>query len=106
MIKADLQLVMRMFLGSRMNERIENDARISKYNCGSRSGYSIENALLEKRLIMDHAKKSGEDMVRLLFSSIQFTLELQGREVVSHMVLRNTRINALSLLFLLRMMNT
>ena len=43
-----------------MNERIENDARISKYNYVSRSGYSIENALLEKRLIVDYAKKSGE----------------------------------------------
>ena len=46
-----------------MNERIENDARTSKHNYGSRSGYSIENALLEKRLIVDHAKKSGEDNV-------------------------------------------
>ena len=48
MIEADLQLVMRICLGSRMNERIETDARISKYNYGSRSGYSIENVLLEK----------------------------------------------------------
>ena len=56
MIEADLQLVMRIFLGSRMNERIETDVRISKYNYGSRSGYSIENALLEKRLTIDHGK--------------------------------------------------
>ena len=44
-----------------MNERIEIDAGISKHNYESRSGYSTENALLEKRLIMDHAKKSGEE---------------------------------------------
>ena len=61
MIEANLQLVMRIFLGSRINERIENDARISKRNYGSRSGYSIENALLEKSLIVDHAKKSGQE---------------------------------------------
>jgi hypothetical protein len=48
MIEADLQLVMRVFLGIRMNDRIEMDSRVSKYNYGSRKGYSIENALLEK----------------------------------------------------------
>ena len=31
MIEADLQLVMRTCLGSRMNERVETDVRISKY---------------------------------------------------------------------------
>ena len=34
MIEADLQLAMRIFLGTRMNERIENDARVSKHNHG------------------------------------------------------------------------
>ena len=58
MIVADLQLVMRMFLGSRMNERIETDDRTSKHDCGSRSGYSIKNVLLEKRLTIDHWEKS------------------------------------------------
>ena len=47
-----------------MNERIETDARVSKHNYGSRSGHSIENALLEKRLIVGQAKKSGEENVR------------------------------------------
>ena len=58
MIEADLQLVMRMCLGStRMNERFESDERVSKYNHGSRKGCYIEKALLEKRFIFDHAKK-------------------------------------------------
>ena len=56
MIEADLQLVMRKHLGIRMNERVETDLRMSKYNCGSRTGCSIENEMLEKRLIMDHEK--------------------------------------------------
>ena len=60
MIEVDLQLVTQMLLGSRMNERIETDVRMSKHNYGSINGCSIENALLEKRLMMDHGKKSGE----------------------------------------------
>ena len=61
MIVADLQLVMRMCLGTRMNERVESDARLSKYDYGSRKGYSIENELLAKRLIMHHVKnRRGE----------------------------------------------
>ena len=57
MIEVDLQLVMITCLGSRMNERVESDARLSKYKHGSRKLHSIENALLEKILIIDHAKK-------------------------------------------------
>ena len=63
MIEVDLQLVMRTCLGSRMNERIESDARLSKYKHGSRKIHSIENALLEKRLIIDHAKNGKRKYV-------------------------------------------
>ena len=65
MIEANLQLVMRMFLGSRMNERIETDARMSKHNYGSRSGHSIKNVLLEKRLMTDHGKNQERQMCAL-----------------------------------------
>ena len=56
MIEAGLQLVMRMCLGTRINEKAESDVRISMHNYGSRKGCSIENESLEKRLTMDHAK--------------------------------------------------
>ena len=56
-IDACLQLVMRTCLGSRMNERVDSDARISKYDYGSSWGHSIEKKLLEKRLTIDNAKK-------------------------------------------------
>ena len=56
MIEADLELVMRMCLGSRTNERVESDVRLSKHDCGSRKGCSTENRLLEKRLMLHHAK--------------------------------------------------
>ena len=58
MIETDLQLVMRTHLGSRMNERVDSDNRASKRNCGSSKRCSIENALLEKILTFDHAKKN------------------------------------------------
>ena len=60
MIEADLQLVMRACLGCRMNERVETDKIVSKYNYGSRKGSFIENDLIEKRLMFDHAKKTEE----------------------------------------------
>ena len=44
---------MRIFLGSRNKKVIEGDERISKYNYGSRQGYSIKEVILEKRLMYD-----------------------------------------------------
>ena len=43
MIEAELQLVMRTCLGSRMNERVESVNRVSKNNHGTRKGCSTEN---------------------------------------------------------------
>ena len=56
MIEADLKLVMWMFLGTRMNDILESDVRLSKHDYGSRKGHSTENSLLEKRLMIDHVK--------------------------------------------------
>ena len=60
MIEADLQLVMRTFLGVRMNERVCSDKRSSKQNYGSRKVCYVENDLSEIRLMFDHAKKTEE----------------------------------------------
>ena len=46
---------MRMFLSAEETEIIENDNRFSKANYGSRRNYSIETAILEKRLVFDHS---------------------------------------------------
>ena len=51
---------MRTLLRNRTEGRYENNRRLSKHNPGSRKGYSIESALLEKRLIFDLAKKTEE----------------------------------------------
>ena len=50
MIEADLQLVMRNYLGIRMNDHVETDKILPNCNYGSRKGYFIENVLLEKKL--------------------------------------------------------
>ena len=61
LIDADLQHIMGICLGDEDEEMIENDTRFSKANHGLRKNYSIETALLEKRLIFDDSMASGED---------------------------------------------
>jgi len=63
LIEADLQYVMRIYLGDDEEEIIENDCRFSKANYGSRRNYSIETALLEKRLIFDNSMLSGKETI-------------------------------------------
>ena len=60
LIEADLQLIIRIFLGSRNKKAIEGDKRILKYNYGLRQGYSIEEVILEKRLIYDISRMNKE----------------------------------------------
>ena len=51
LIEGNLQIIMRIFLNSDKEEIIKRDLRISKVNYGSRKNYSIETAILEKRLV-------------------------------------------------------
>ena len=60
LIEADVQLMMRIFIGGRNDKNIINDERLSKYNYGSRRHYSIETAILEKRLMYDSALRTGK----------------------------------------------
>ena len=55
LIEADLQYMIGIFLNDGKEERIETDKRFSKLNCGSRKNYSIESALLEKRIVFDNS---------------------------------------------------
>ena len=54
LIKADMQLLIRIFMSIRNNRQIEKDSRLSKYNYGLRKGYFIELVILEKRLIHNY----------------------------------------------------
>ena len=54
LIEVDLQYIMRIYLNGKKEEVIEKDSRISKSNYSSRKNYSIETALLEKRLVIDN----------------------------------------------------
>ena len=50
----------------RNDDNIKNDERLSKFNFGSRKQYSIESALLEKRLLYDMSKYNNEPTIHLL----------------------------------------
>ena len=54
---------MRIYVGGRNNEKIEKDNRLSQFNYGSRANYSIETAILEKRLMYDVAVRDGKPML-------------------------------------------
>ena len=53
LIKADFQLIIRIFIGLRNRGSIEWDQRISKFNYRSRKRYNIEEVILKKRLLYD-----------------------------------------------------
>ena len=55
LIEGDLQINMRMQMATGEEELIESDNRFSTANYGSRKNYSIETAILQKRLIFDHS---------------------------------------------------
>ena len=57
---------MRIFLGGRAEEKLENDKWILQFNYGSRRYYSIENAILEKRLMYDLAVRDRKEMMHNL----------------------------------------
>ena len=42
---------MRTHIGGRNDKNIENETRLSQFNYGSRSNYSTQTAILEKRLM-------------------------------------------------------
>ena len=56
MIEVDTQFIIRVFLGGRMNNKVKEEKRLSKYDYGHRKGYSAKTALLEKRLIFNCVK--------------------------------------------------
>jgi len=60
LIEANLQLLIQISIGMRNSENIEKNNNLSKYNFGSRRNYSIDTALLEKRLIYDASIKNEE----------------------------------------------
>ena len=53
LIEVELQLLMRISIGERIEGVIENDNRMSKFDCRSLPYCSIENSILEKHLMSD-----------------------------------------------------
>ena len=58
--------MMRIFSSAEDTETIENDDRFSKANYGSRRNYSIETAILEKRLVFDHSMMNKKKTIKNL----------------------------------------
>ena len=63
LIEADIQNIMRIYLEDLDEEMIESDDRFSKSNYGLRKNYSIETAILEKRLTFDHSLISSKPTI-------------------------------------------
>ena len=55
--------MMWIFLPSDEEEIIEADNKFSKTNYGSRKNFSIETAILEKRLVLDNSMLTTKQMV-------------------------------------------
>lgn len=58
------------------NDFIENDTQLLKYNYGSRQGYSVENAILEKRLLLELNYFDKEHLI-YTFSNLEACYNLQ-----------------------------
>jgi len=80
---------MRIFLGLYGLKIIESDNRFSKFNFRLRAGYSIDKAILKKRLLYDVSKWNKEKTVYIitdlaacydcqLANIISIVLELSG----------------------------
>ena len=57
---------MRIFIGGRAEDKIEDNEQISQFNHSSRKNYSIENATLEKYLMCDLAVRDRKQMMHNL----------------------------------------
>ena len=66
LIEGDLQIIVRIYIGWRNDSNIKIDERLSKFNFGSRKHYSIDSALLEKRLVYDTSKYNNKPTIHLL----------------------------------------
>ena len=66
LIEVDLQLLIHIFVSIRVEELIEQDSRISKFNYRSRKYYSIDKALLEKRLLYESSKWAQKESIHIV----------------------------------------
>ena len=57
---------MRVFLGQQNQGRIKYDMRLSKFNYSSRKGYSIEEIILEKRLLYNISIRDYYPIVHII----------------------------------------
>ena len=63
LIEEDIQILISILINQQNKFKIETDPRIAKCDYGLRPHYSIEDALLEKRLIYDNSLLKGKCMI-------------------------------------------
>ena len=59
-------MIIRVFLGQQNQGRIENNKRLLKFNYSSRKGYSIEEIILEKRLLYDISMRDCYPIIHII----------------------------------------
>ena len=60
LVETDLQLLIRIIVNIRNKGNIEENDIVSKSNYGSKTGCSIEDAILEKILFLDNSLVTGK----------------------------------------------
>jgi hypothetical protein len=58
-----VQLLIRILINQQCKFQIEKDPRVAKYDYGSRPHYSIDNMILEKRIIYDNSMLNSRDTI-------------------------------------------
>lgn len=94
-MKVDIQLLMRIFLEIRLNYDIEKDIKISKFNFSSQMQFSINKAILKKRLLYDSSIQTKLPTVQVV-TDLSACYDRQLANVES-MVLKSVGINRLTL---------
>ena len=91
LIEGDLQINVRIQMSPEEEELIEGNDRFSTVNYGSQKNYSIETAILQKRLTFDHSLLETKQTV-YNFTDLQSCYDRQLvniRSIVEELVGRN-----------------
>ena len=86
-----MQLIMRIFLGIRNKKLAENNYCLSEYNHSFRKGYSINKAILEKKLIYNSSIQIGKLIVYVV-TDLSACYDRQLTNIVS-IVLQSIGVN-------------
>ena len=61
--EVDLQNLIRIYIGDCNEKNIEKDSRLLQFNYGLKKSYSIDKAILEKRLMYDTSVRDSKPII-------------------------------------------